>query len=318
MAKYVVTGGCGFIGSHLAEKLIDQGHEVVIVDNLSSGKLVNAPTQAKVEVGDIRDEALMHRLISDANGCFHLAAIASVARSVEAWIDTHQTNLTGTITVFDAARRNGTPVVYASSAAVYGDNASVPLAEDAELRPLSAYGADKLGSELHARAAGMVHGIPTMGFRFFNVYGPRQDPNSPYSGVISIFSNHIANDQEITIHGNGDQVRDFVFVEDVVSFLIKGMEKASTTAPIFNVCTGKATSIRDLAQTLFAITGRSVAINHSHARRGDIQSSIGDPSKAKQQLGLQAKHDLGLGLRLTFQHEFHPDISEVFLEAKNG
>ncbi|MFC1747535.1 NAD-dependent epimerase/dehydratase family protein [Pseudomonadota bacterium] len=307
MAKYIVTGGCGFIGSHLAESLILQGDDVVIVDNLSTGKLSNAPSQAKVVVGDVRNATMMKELMLNASGCFHLAAISSVERSADAWVDTHSTNLTGTITVLDAARGTKStppvPVVYASSAAVYGDNASTPLAEDAALRPLSAYGADKLGSELHARIAGIIHNVPSVGFRFFNVYGPRQDPHSPYSGVISIFADRILRNSPITIYGDGNQVRDFVYVKDVVNFLIGGIKTASTGTPIYNVCTGRSTSIRQLVHTLFAVTGKQVAVSYSKSRRGDIRTSIGAPQKAQLQLGLRANVDLGQGLRQTYRTE---------------
>src|SRR5262249_54431964 len=151
----------------------------------------NLPPGAMLIEGDVADPAVVQAAMEGVAGCFHLAAIASVERGVRDWLGTHRANLTGAITVFDAARPTRTPVVYASSAAVYGDVATVPISEEAHCRPLSAYGADKLGCELHARVASHVHGIPTVGLRFFNVYGPRQDPRSPYSGVISIFAERI-------------------------------------------------------------------------------------------------------------------------------
>ncbi len=150
-------------------------------------------------IGDVADGDLVKEAMVDMEGCFHLAAVASVQQSVEDWAGTHRSNLTGSINVFDAARAALTPVVYASSAAVYGDNADVPLKENSAVRPLSAYGADKLGSELHARVASLMYGVPTTGMRFFNVYGPRQDPSSPYSGVISIFCDRIQKGEEITV-----------------------------------------------------------------------------------------------------------------------
>ena len=193
MALYLITGGCGFIGSHLAEDLLAQGHSVRVIDNLSTGKISNlpasrVPTDCELVIGDITDKARLEQCFDGVDYCFHLAAIASVQLSNEDWAGTHQVNLTGSINVFDAARMRQVPVVYASSAAVYGDNAESPLTESAVLRPLTAYGADKLGSELHARVASFVHSVPTTGLRFFNVYGPRQDSSSPYSGVISIFA----------------------------------------------------------------------------------------------------------------------------------
>jgi len=244
--------------------------------------------------------------MADVDGCFHLAAIASVQRSVEAWIATHRTNMTGSICVFDSAREKRVPVVYASSAAVYGDQRQLPIAEDAALKPLTAYGADKLGSELHARVAGAVHGVPTMGFRFFNVYGPGQDPSSPYSGVISIFIDRLASGAPITIHGDGYQTRDFVYVGDVVSHLVAGMTQASVEAPVLNVCTGRATSIRQLATILKDILGCGGDIALSPARAGDIRSSLGDPRAALARLGVSADTKVEVGLSRTIAAGVRP------------
>ena len=169
MTTWLVTGGAGFIGSHLCEALLARGDAVRVLDDLSTGKRENLPPGAALIEGDVADTAAVHPALEGIAGCFHLAAIASVERGVTDWLGTHRANLTGAITVFDAARATRIPVVYASSAAVYGDAATVPITEAAERRPLSAYGADKLGCELHARVASHVHGIPTVGLRFFNV-----------------------------------------------------------------------------------------------------------------------------------------------------
>ncbi|NCF83738.1 MAG: NAD-dependent epimerase/dehydratase family protein [Proteobacteria bacterium] len=303
MAEYLVTGGCGFIGSHLADALICQGHKVRNLDDLSTGKRENAPRESEVVIGDVCDQPLLGRAMAGVDGCFHLAAIASVERSNEDWLGTHRVNLTGTIGVFDAAREarstGPVPVVYISSAAVYGDNASVPLQESTATRPLTAYGADKLATELHARIATFVHSVPTIGFRLFNVYGPRQDPSSPYSGVISIFVDRIFNARPIDIYGDGTQVRDFVYVEDVVSFLIAGMRKPGSQAQVYNVCRGKATSIRELADVLFAVCGRNVEVKFRPDRAGDIRTSIGDPAKSTRHFRMHAGTELGMGLRRT-------------------
>jgi UDP-glucose 4-epimerase len=174
---YLVTGGCGFIGSHLADSLVADGHGVRILDDLSTGKRENAPAGAEIIIGDVADAATVTAAGAGVDGIFHLAAIASVQKSNDDWAGTHRVNLTGKINVFDAAREaaggNPVPVVYVSSAAVYGDNPDVPLSEEAETRPLTAYGADKLGCELHARVAHQVHKVPVAGIRFFNIYGPR-------------------------------------------------------------------------------------------------------------------------------------------------
>ena len=183
MATYLVTGGCGFIGSHLCSALRSAGHGVRVLDDLSTGTEANLAPGADLVRGDVADAGAVREAMEGAAGCFHLAAIASVERGTRDWLGTHRANLSGTVAVFEAAARLGRiPVVYASSAAVYGDCAALPLKEDAPTRPLSAYGADKLGCEQHARVAGVVHGIPTLGLRFFNVFGPRQDPLSPLFG----------------------------------------------------------------------------------------------------------------------------------------
>ena len=303
MSKFLITGGCGFIGSHLADALIGRGHTVCILDDLSTGKRENAPASAALIVGDVADAALVKSVMSTVDGCFHLAAIASVQRSIDDWMGAHRTNLTGTISVLDAARQNPdrrVPVVYASSAAVYGDNPNTPLLESAERRPLTAYGADKLGCEQHAHVAWHVHKVSTFGMRFFNVYGPRQDPKSPYSGVISIFADRIATQQPITIFGDGQQVRDFVFVADVVAHLIAAMDRCQGGAQVLNVCTGKATSVAQLALAMGNLIGCRPEITYGAARAGDIRVSIGNPALAVQTLGIAATYSLVDGLRATF------------------
>jgi UDP-glucose 4-epimerase len=183
LAAYLVTGGCGFIGSHLVDALMAAGHSVRILDDLSTGRRENVPAVTDIVVGDVSDADTVAGAMAGMDGCFHLAAIASVQRSNEEWALTHRVNLTGTVNVFDAARQakdgGPVPVVYASSAAVYGDNPAVPLAEDAEKRPLTAYGADKLGCEQHARVAGQVHDVSTTGFRFSTFTGRARIRNRP-------------------------------------------------------------------------------------------------------------------------------------------
>lgn len=305
MRTFLVTGGCGFIGSHLVDALLAEGHTVRVLDDLSTGKRSNLDSRAELIIGDVGDKTTVREAINGADGCFHLAAVSSVEKSIEDWTGTHVTNLTGAINVFDAARtcRGQEPaaVVYASSAAVYGDNASMPLTEGAAPRPLTAYGADKLGCEQHARVAGLIHQVPTTGFRFFNVYGPRQDPHSPYSGVISIFAERILSGQSITVFGDGQQIRDFIYVSDIVSFLLAGMKCASTSAPVYNACTGSGTNIVQLARSLASVNGISVDIKTAPARAGDIRVSLGDPNLAQAKLGVQANVNLGAGLRETLR-----------------
>ena len=305
MATYCVTGGCGFIGSHLVDALIKADHCVIVIDNLSTGKTSNLNPNAKLVEGDIADQSLVAQAMHDVDGCFHLAAIASVQQANQDWLGTHQTNLTGTITVFDCARANSTrgpiPVVYASSAAIYGDYHRQPLTETVNTVPLTAYGADKYACELHGFVAQHVHQVPTVGLRFFNVYGPRQDPNSPYSGVISIFFDHIFKDQGITVYGAGTQSRDFIYVADVIHHLCTSMDKLHDKklekASIFNVCTGVDTSINELAEAIFKLCDKPSHIQYEPERRGDIHQSLGNPTLARKHLGIQANIPLVEGLQ---------------------
>lgn len=308
MSRYLVTGGAGFIGSHLVDALLSEGHAVRVLDDLSTGRRENLDSRAELLLGDVADPALVRRALAGVDGCFHLAAVASVVRGNEDWLGTHRSNLTGTIAVLDAARSTRRiPVVYASSAAVYGDQSTGgdqgagPLAEDAALRPVSAYGADKLGSELHAAVAFGVHGVPTMGFRFFNVYGPRQDPASPYSGVVSIFAARIAAGTPITVSGDGQQVRDFIYVADVVRHLRAGMDRlrGRPEAAVLNACTGRATSILTLAQATAAAVGRTARIGFGPPRPGDVLCSLGNPARARAALGVSADTVLADGLART-------------------
>jgi UDP-glucose 4-epimerase len=304
MSLYLVTGGAGFIGSHLCDALVGHGDSVRVLDDLSTGHRANLPTGVELIEGDIADPATALRATEAVDGCFHLAAIASVERGIRDWLGTHRTNLTGAITMFDAIRRHGTkvPVVYASSAAVYGDCQTVPIPETAERRPLSAYGADKYGCELHAITATHVHGIPTVGLRFFNIYGPRQDPKSPYSGVISIFCERILNGAPIHVYGDGAQTRDFVHVSGVVGALLAAMHLRPGTASVFNVCTGQATSIAQLARVIGEVAGKHVDVGHMPPRAGEIRHSLGDPSHMRRELGLARMTTLRDGLATVLAH----------------
>jgi len=304
MPEYLVTGGCGFIGSHLCDSLLRQGHRVRVLDDLSTGRVTNLSTEAVLFKGDIRDIGAVSTAMAGCDGCFHLAAIASVERSIHAWVETHRVNLTGTLEIFQAARHAGpggaaVPVVYASSAAVYGDQGDQAIGEGARPRPTSAYGADKLACEHHARVATAVHGVPTIGLRFFNVYGPRQDPRSPYSGVISIFSDRMASGRPIAIFGDGKQTRDFVYVADDVRALILAQQMVSDEPHVVNVCTGRRTSVQDLAGEIAGSLGCRPLIEHRPHRDGEIRHSLGDPAAARRTLGFEATTSLRDGLAAT-------------------
>lgn len=304
MAHYLITGGCGFIGSHLAERLIEEGQRVRILDDLSTGRRENAPDASEIIVGDIRDTSLLKQCLQDTDGCFHLAAVASVERSSEAWSGVHEINQTAIIRLFESIRALPTPipVVYASSAAVYGDQRELPIKETMQAAPLSAYGADKRGCELHARVAALQYGIPTLGLRFFNVYGPRQDPTSPYSGVISRFIHKLHQQEALTIHGDGQQTRDFVHVSDVVAGLALGMQYIPDFSTTLNICSGTETSISTLVDTLQSVSGTQVNHHHTPARPGDIRRSYGSYEKANEILQWEPVVSLTKGLRELWKH----------------
>lgn len=301
MARYLVTGGCGFIGSHLVGALQTSGHEVRVLDDLSTGKRQNVTDATELMVGSVVDPKLVRSALRGVDGVFHLAAIASVDRSRNEWTLTHETNLTGFINVLDAVRRTGAPipVVYASSAAVYGESDRTPIKETATLHPLTAYGADKLSCELHAHVGAVVHRLPSTGLRFFNVYGPNQDPNSPYSGVISVFCDRLRRGEAVDIYGDGLQVRDFIYVADVVRFLLKAMETTVSGSAVLNVCTGKASSVRELVDIIAEQCSVVPSINFRPGRPGDIRASVGCPWLTAGRLGLKAQIDVREGLSRT-------------------
>jgi UDP-glucose 4-epimerase len=324
MSTYLVTGGAGFIGSHLCDALIMRGNAVRVLDDLSTGRRSNLPDGAILIQGDVADPAIVAKATDGVDGCFHLAAIASVEKGITDWVGTNHTNLTGTITLLDAIRRQGTriPVVYASSAAVYGDLAAVPTAETEPCRPVSPYGADKYACELHAKVASHLHGIPTVGLRFFNVYGSRQDPTSPYSGVISIFCERISAGTSIEIFGDGQQIRDFVFVTDVVRALLAGMALRPADSPIFNVCTGIPTSVKTLARLTADLVGKDLCAQTMPPRAGEIKCSFGVPTLANNVLGLSGRVALRTGLvevlAWTTGRVTQPSVATLGVVAQNA
>jgi UDP-glucose 4-epimerase len=302
MKKYLVTGGAGFIGSHLVSYLATMGHQVRVLDDLSSGRIGNLQCQADLVIANVCDPDAVMRATSGCDGIFHLAAVTSVARSAEDCVGTHRVNQSATIAILDAARRRGNlPIVFASSAAIYGEQC--PAIEHLSPAPRSAYGADKAGSELHLQAGWWSFGQPSAAMRFFNVFGPRQDPASPYSGVISVFLSRALASLPLIIHGDGLQSRDFIFVEDVVRFLSPAMDRLHQGPTHFacNVCTGKTTTIHRLAEMAATIAGSPVSIVHGATRTGDIHHSRGDSHLAARLLGVNADIHLEAGLSATMQ-----------------
>jgi UDP-glucose 4-epimerase len=309
MPRYLVTGGAGFIGSHLVDSLIADGHEVRVLDDLSTGTRGNLGSTVDLQIADVADKDAAREALDGVDGCFHLAAIASVERGRREWLRTHAVNLSATINIFDEVRqiqnlkRTQLPLVYASSAAVYGEPLEVPIPECAPTNPINAYGADKLGCDLHAEVGRRIHDLRIVGLRFYNVYGPRQDPQSPYSGVISVFCERISKGLPVKVYGDGQQVRDFVFVEDTVRALRLAMESARNghKAGIFNVCSGIGTSINALGAAICSIKGRPFSATYLPPRRGDIRVSIGNPTLADRQLNFRTRISLVDGLARTLE-----------------
>lgn len=295
----LVTGGAGFIGSHLVERLLAAGHTLRVLDNLSTGKRENLPRHPAldIQIGDIRDPDAVQTAVRGVKAVYHLAAVASVQASVDDPLGTHGANLVGTLHLLEAGRRTGvTRFVYASSAAVYGDTTQLPIAESGVLRPLSPYAADKLAGEHYLQFYAAKHGLRATAFRFFNIYGPRQDPSSPYSGVISIFVNRARAGLPVTIFGDGSQTRDFVYVGDLVEVLYAALDNASMTGQIMNVGRGIECTLLELLAKLEAVLGKSIERKHDAPRIGDIAKSRADVQKLQTLLGWVPRTDLQAGL----------------------
>ena len=308
----LVTGGAGFIGSHLVEELLKEEREVVVVDDLSTGKLENLPESENLTFikGSITDREFLKNLFNSYrfDTVFHLAAVASVFKSVEKPIETHRVNFDGTLYLLEESKRTKVnKFVFASSAAVYGDLPELPKREDMPVKPLTPYGVDKYASERYVVNSFNLYELRATAFRFFNVYGERQDPSSPYSGVISIFIDRILKHLKgekttIDIFGDGKQTRDFVYVKDVVKALLIAEKDKRTDGEVFNVGTGKETSLLQLIDTLKSIAGSIPSVRFLPSREGDIKRSVADITKLKK-LGYTPSFSLQEGLLRTFNWE---------------
>ena len=282
--RILVTGGAGFIGSHLVEALLEHGYSVRVLDDLSSGKLSNLPIDRchlTLVVGDVADAPTVARAMKDCTAVVHLAAVASVQASVDDPIATHQSNFIGTLNICEAMRQAGVRrVVYASSAAIYGNNGEgTAISEDTPKNPLTPYAADKLASEHFLDFYRRQHGLEPVILRFFNIYGPRQDPSSPYSGVISIFSERAQKKLPITVFGDGEQTRDFVYVDDLVKILVQAVAEAKPRMEPVNVGFNRSTSVNDLATMLSELLGWPLALTYDAPRSGDIRHSRAENSR---------------------------------------
>lgn len=298
---YLVTGGCGFIGSHICEALVAEGHSVRILDNLSSGNMQNVEhLKGKVEViiEDICHPAEVEKAANGVDYIFHEAALVSVFDSVDRPELNHDVNLTGTFNVMQAARKHSVKrVVMASSAAIYGNDPALPKTELMRPQPESPYAIGKIVGEYYLRVYSQLFGVQAVSLRYFNVYGPRQNPKSFYSGVISKFTDDIKNGRTPTIFGDGQQTRDFVFVKDVVQANLLAMHSDEAGhGEAFNVGTGRNVSLLDLLGILGELTGKQISPVFKPARAGDIRHSVSDISAAKRDLGYAPAFSLKQGL----------------------
>ncbi|MBD8731656.1 NAD-dependent epimerase/dehydratase family protein [Pseudomonas sp. CFBP 13710] len=298
----LITGGAGFIGSHLVDALLAEGHSVRVLDDLSTGKRSNLPMEnPRLELieGDVADARLLAQVVGGCKAVVHLAAVASVQASVDDPVKTHQSNFIGTLNLCEAMRLAGVKrVLFASSAAVYGNNGEgEAVGENTPKAPLTPYASDKLASEYYLDFYHREHGLEPVVFRFFNIYGPRQDPSSPYSGVISIFSERAQRGQPISLFGDGEQTRDFFYVGDLVTLLMQGLQQATVQPGPVNVGLNQATSLNQLLAGLGAVLGGLPAVSHGPARAGDIRHSRADNALLLERFELGPVTPLEEGLR---------------------
>jgi UDP-glucose 4-epimerase len=301
----LVTGGAGFIGSHLVEGLAAAGRRVRVLDDFSTGlrdNLAGVRPAPEVVGGDVADPAAVGRAMEGVGVVFHLAALASVQRSVEAPADTHRACATGTLTVLDAARRAGARrVVYAASSSAYGVPERDVQTEADPVRPLSPYAAAKLAGELYAESFAATYGLETVRLRFFNIFGPRQRADSPYSGVIALFTAALTAGKTPTVFGDGLQSRDFTYVTDVVQALTRAAAAPGVSGQVYNVGTGRSVNLLELVEALNRLLGTRVTPQHAPPRAGDVRHSRADISRARQELGYEPAVPFEQGLAETLR-----------------
>lgn len=301
--RVLVTGGAGFIGSHLVEALLRENYVVRVLDDLSSGHLTNLERLACDFIeGDVADFEKVQTAVSGCDIIFHQAALVSVPRSVKEPALNHKSNVTGPFNVFEAGRLAGVKrIVYASSAAVYGDLPGLPKRESDPIAPLTPYAVAKSISEQFAAVYAQLYGVSSVGLRYMNVFGPRQDPSSPYSGVLSIFCQKLLAGERVTIFGDGEQSRDFVFVHDVVqaNMLAAFGQNQDGLSGVYNVGRGEQTTLNGVVEMLEEIDGRSIPVTYQPARQGDIRHSVADISKIKQDLEFEPQTAVAEGLHQT-------------------
>jgi nucleoside-diphosphate-sugar epimerase len=312
MAMYLVTGGAGFIGSHLVARLLTDGHRVRVVDNFSTGRRANieavqaaGPDRLQVSTADSRDPDVMHEAMAGMDGVFHLAALGSVPRSVKEPQETHAANATGTLNVLVAARDRGVKrVLFAGSSSVYGALEEYPKLENHPTCPISPYGLTKLMGEHYLRLFGELYGMEPVTLRYFNVFGPRQDPTSQYAAVVPAFVSKLLRGEAPTIYGDGEQSRDFTYVENVVDANILAMQApAQSVAPgLFNIAAGGRHSVNDLFRTVRDLVGVDIEAVHADPRPGDIRHSQAGIDLARERLGYEPRVSFAQGLQRTVEH----------------
>ncbi len=300
MARYLVTGGAGFIGSHIVDRLRTRGDEVRILDDFSSGKRENVPQGVEIVEGSVADLPTAHRAVAGCDFVIHQAAIPSVPRSVKDPVASNQANVDGTLNMLVAARDAGVKrLVFAGSSSVYGESAVLPKREDMRPAPLSPYALQKLIGEQYCQMFTRLYGLETVTTRYFNVFGPRQQPGSPYSGVISLFIEALAQGQAPKVHGDGRQTRDFTFVADVVTGVLQACAAPGAAGAVINVAAGGRISLLELIRNIQMVLKTDIEPVFGPVREGDVRDSQADIAKARQLLGFAPSVPFDEGLRQT-------------------
>ena len=301
----LVTGGAGFIGSHIAAALLESGARVRVIDNLSTGYEKNIKaigSDVDFVRGDVGDEQALNKVLSDVELIFHEAAIPSVPRSVDRPTETHQASVDATFKLLLAARDHKVRrVIYAASSSAYGDQPDLPKREDMRPAPLSPYAVAKLVGEYYCQVFTRVYGLETVSLRYFNVFGPRQDPTSQYSGVISRFMSALLTGTQPVIYGDGEHSRDFTYISNVIDANLRAAESASAVGEIMNIANGQRTTLNELLEVMKAVTGKSkVTARYEAPRAGDVRDSLADLTRARELLRYEPRVSLEEGLKLTF------------------
>ena len=302
MAHFLVTGGAGFIGSHLAEELVRRGHRVRVADALTTGKRSNLDHLPAIDFleGDLADLRLARQAVAGVDVVLHQAAIPSVPRSVADPLTSHRSNVDATLNLLVASRDAGVRrLVFAASSSAYGNTLTLPKHEEMATNPLSPYALQKVVGEQYLRMFTQLYGLETVSIRYFNVFGPRQDPSSAYSGVISVFATALLDGRAPTIYGDGEQTRDFTYVADVVNGVLRACDAPGASGEVINVATGGRISLNQLFETMRRLVGGRVSPIYAEARPGDVRDSQADITKARKLLGLEPTVSLEEGLRRT-------------------